>query len=135
MHYKRPIDWTDMQKAIIENQSLSRCQKKSYASEGITCSTLPFPTSSAIPNCLYFYSLLSCYFSMGNVNERECMPADGPPSPCPTHDDGEGPSSPVLVVRFHGFYTFGRRDLYSFTTLGYRRNPRLSHQRCKTLHI
>jgi hypothetical protein len=41
---------------------------------------------------------------MGNVNERECMPADGPPYPCPTHDDGEGPSSPVLVVRLPWLY-------------------------------
>ena len=40
-----------MQKAIVENQSLSRCQKKSYASEGMTCSTLlPFLSSSAISN-------------------------------------------------------------------------------------
>lgn len=99
MYYKRLMDWTDMQKAIIENQSLSRYQKKSYASEGIICSTLPFPSSRAISNRLYLYSPLSCYFSMGNVNERECMLAGGPPSPCLTHDDGEGPSSPVLVVR------------------------------------
>jgi len=123
-----------MQKTIIENQSLSRCQKKSYASEWINCSTLPFPSSSAISNRLYFYSPLSYYFRMGNVNERECMPADGPPSPCPTHDDGEGPSSPVLVVRLPWLYIhlFDRRGLHSFTTLDHRRNPRQTLQRCKT---
>jgi hypothetical protein len=30
-------------------------------------------------------------------------------------------------------HTFGQRGLYSFTTLGYRRNHRQSLQRCKTL--